>query len=91
MTASCRHIVFRGRVQGVGFRYTASRIAALHGVSGWVRNQSDGTVELVAAGSRSTLERFLDDLQQAMQGYITATDESPCPEHAVPETFEIRR
>jgi len=37
-----RHIIFRGNVQGVGFRFTAVRIAQRHGVAGWVRNLPDG-------------------------------------------------
>lgn len=91
MPESCRHIVFRGRVQGVGFRFTTSRIAASHGVSGWVRNQPDGTVELVATGPKRAVRAFVDDVQDTMAGYISSMDESPCPGHERPASFEIRR
>ena len=45
-----------GYVQGVGFRYFLLRKANQLGLTGWVRNNDDGTVELVAEGRRSELE-----------------------------------
>lgn len=53
-----------GRVQGVGFRHFATQQARRLGVNGWVRNESDGTVRVVAEGSRDALEDFLDRLRQ---------------------------
>jgi acylphosphatase len=52
------HAVVRGNVQGVGFRYFVQRKAQQLGLRGWVRNNDDGTVELVAEGPRSELERL---------------------------------
>ena len=52
-----------GRVQGVGFRNFTQRKARQIGVSGWVRNESDGSVHVEAEGPRSALE----DLQEALQ------------------------
>ena len=43
-----RHIIFYGYVQGVGFRYRASYIANRFGVTGWVKNCIDGSVEMEA-------------------------------------------
>lgn len=54
----------RGRVQGVSFRYATQRRAIELGVKGWVRNAQDGSVELIAEGSRGTLEQFLEFLHQ---------------------------
>ena len=45
-----RRVVVHGRVQGVGFRYSARRVAVGAGVDGWVRNRGDGTVEAVLEG-----------------------------------------
>jgi acylphosphatase len=53
------HAVVHGRVHGVGFRDFTQRRAAELGVTGWVRNQPDSTVEVVAEGDRETIERFL--------------------------------
>ncbi len=53
------HAVIRGDVQGVGFRYFLVRNAQALGLHGWVRNRDDGTVELVAEGSRRDLEQLL--------------------------------
>jgi acylphosphatase len=52
------HAVVRGEVQGVGFRYFLLRRAQQLGLRGWVRNNDDGTVELVAEGRKSELEQL---------------------------------
>jgi acylphosphatase len=51
-----RHVVFSGRVQGVGFRAHVEDVAARTGVGGWVRNRRDGTVEAVFAGDAKAME-----------------------------------
>lgn len=63
-------IVFTGRVQGVGFRYTAADVARRFEVAGWVRNEADGSVRSVIEGDPAELDRFLAALQEAMSGYI---------------------
>src|SRR5579862_1784993 len=50
-----RRYVVRGRVQGVGFRWFVEREAHVLGIAGWVRNNSDGSVEVLAVGSRDQL------------------------------------
>lgn len=52
-------MVFHGRVQGVGFRFTASRIARELGLTGWVHNRMDGAVEAEVQGGRQAIEDFL--------------------------------
>jgi acylphosphatase len=54
-----RHVVFRGRVQGVGFRAFVEDEAARTGVEGWVRNRRDGTVEAVFAGDAKAVEETI--------------------------------
>jgi acylphosphatase len=57
-TVRCRAIV-SGRVQGVFFRDTCERVATGLGVRGWVRNRADGSVEVVAEGSRDAVSELL--------------------------------
>ena len=59
-----RRYVVRGRVQGVGFRWFVEREAATIGVVGWVRNNFDGSVEVLATGSREQLNQFRRKLQE---------------------------
>jgi acylphosphatase len=58
----------RGRVQGVGFRYFVRQEATELGVSGWVSNQQDGSVRVVAEGSREALDELLDLLEAGPRG-----------------------
>ena len=57
-----------GRVQGVGFRYFILGIASDLGLSGWVANELDGTVRVVAEGSRPALEQLLAELREGPRG-----------------------
>lgn len=52
------HILVRGRVQGVYFRASAQREARRLGVCGWVKNRSDGTVEMLAEGEESSVREL---------------------------------
>ena len=56
--------IVRGYVQGVGYRYFARREAQARGLTGYVRNLADGSVEVVAEGARSQLEAFLQALER---------------------------
>jgi len=64
------HVFFSGYVQGVGFRYTARRIAQSLGLVGWVKNCYDGRVELVAEGEQELLQQMLTQLHRAFEGYV---------------------
>lgn len=61
---------FEGRVQGVGFRFTAVRMAERYAVAGSVKNLPDGRVLLTAEGQRDDLDAFLDDVRRAMGRHI---------------------
>lgn len=58
------HAVVSGRVQGVGYRYFALEEAMHLGLTGWVRNDPSGDVEVLAEGPQSELETYLDALWQ---------------------------
>ena len=59
-----RHYIFHGRVQGVGFRYTVYQLARRLGLTGWVRNQSDGTVEACIQGNIQQMNQLIASLKQ---------------------------
>jgi acylphosphatase len=64
-------IFFSGTVQGVGFRFTAERLARRFPVSGFVRNLDNGRVEVVAEGEEATLVDFLTAIRgSGMEHYI---------------------
>ena len=54
-----RHVIVRGRVQGVGYRFWMRSLALEHGIEGWVRNRRDGSVEAIFAGPAEAVERIL--------------------------------
>ena len=69
------HVYYSGRVHGVGFRYTAENIAHRLGLTGWVKNLTDGRVELVCEGAKEKIETFLTEIQEGSLGpYIKKAD-----------------
>lgn len=68
-----KRVIFEGRVQGVGFRYTTKDLARGFDVLGTVRNLPDGTVELIISGESGEVEEFLRDLVEdsAVAHHIT--------------------
>ena len=58
-------VIFQGRVQGVGFRYTVDRLARHFNVTGYVRNLSNGDVELIAEGEEVVLQDFLKAIRES--------------------------
>jgi acylphosphatase len=86
-----RRLMYSGRVQGVGFRYTTARIAGRHPVTGYVRNQADGSVELVVGGQPPAVQAFLDEVESTFAENITATRSEPLSPPQSFTRFEIRR
>ncbi|MBI3602261.1 MAG: acylphosphatase [Candidatus Omnitrophica bacterium] len=68
------HVIFSGAVQGVGFRYTARAFASTLKLTGWVKNLTDGRVELVCEGPREQVENLLYKLDQYYQADIKHKD-----------------
>ena len=58
------HIIVSGLVQGVGFRYFTKAAADRDGITGWVRNNSNGTVELIAQGTVEALKAFVTEIKK---------------------------
>ena len=86
-----RRVLYTGHVQGVGFRYTARRIAQGYSISGFVRNLSDGRVELVAEGSAAELDKFLAEIATTMSDHIRHVDMQSGRATGNFHSFEIAR
>jgi len=76
---------FSGTVQGVGFRYTAHQLARDFEVTGYVRNLSDGRVELLAEGAPDQVDGLVNAIQQTMRSYIR---ETACAESAATGAYQ---
>ena len=74
-----RHIIFYGQVQGVGFRYYASHKAEALGLTGWVRNLPDGTVEMEIQGREEGIDDLILFLDRRQWIEITAMDVKKLP------------
>lgn len=59
-----KRVIFSGRVQGVGFRYTTKDLARGFDVCGWVKNLPDGTVELQVMGDEDEVEDFIKEIAE---------------------------
>ncbi len=85
-----REIYYQGRVQGVGFRDTARRIARRFAVTGYVKNLPDGDVELVAEGSGEELDAFSAGLEAEMRRYIRGKSQRQRPATGEFANFSIQ-
>jgi acylphosphatase len=85
-----RHVFYEGRVQGVGFRWTAKNIAHGYEVTGWVRNLPDGRVEMQVSGEVDEVEAFIEAITESeLKGHIRKVDTSVIPPLAGVRGFEI--
>ena len=64
MTETAKHIFFSGHVQGVGFRFTAQSAARRYKLTGFVRNDRDGRVEMLVQGQAQDIEDCVSDLKE---------------------------
>ena len=59
-----RHMTFSGWVQGVGFRYRCRHAAAAYGCTGWMCNESDGTVTVEIQGTEESIEKVIEAIER---------------------------
>ena len=76
---------YSGRVQGVGFRYKVSNIAAGYDVCGYVENLDDGRVHLVASGDKQQVREFASEISKTMEGFIKSSEER---EDFIPHSYK---
>lgn len=84
------HVVARGRVQGVGYRYSLRVVAEQTGVTGWVRNRPDGTVEAEVEGAPDRVDRVLAWMAHGPPGASVEGVDANDREPAGAATFEVR-
>ncbi len=74
-----KRIRFYGRVQGVGFRYTAKWAAQSLGLTGWVKNESDGSVSMEVQGGENSINRMLEHINAGSYIKISWMDTEEIP------------
>ena len=85
-----RLICFSGMVQGVGFRFSACRIAINYDIAGYVRNLPDGAVECVVEGDEAEIDAFAEALSVEMGSYIRRQTSENAPYTGKLGTFTVR-
>ncbi|MCR5575623.1 MAG: acylphosphatase [Oscillospiraceae bacterium] len=85
-----KRLVFHGVVQGVGFRWRARAAADSAGVTGWVRNNFDGSVTMELQGSEAQIDRVVQTLERARYIRIEALEARRIPVDPEERRFEVR-
>jgi acylphosphatase len=73
MDQTAKRIIFSGQVQGVGFRFTAQRVANRHQLTGFVRNLPDGSVEVLTQGKPEDINKCIYEIKLAFAGCVRQT------------------
>lgn len=82
-------VTISGKVQGVGFRYYTQTIAEKFMLTGWVKNNDDGTVSIMVSGDDKVLGYFLEEVGSGNQyAYVSQVKKEELPYH-IYENFEI--
>lgn len=84
MEQIAKHVIFKGPVQGVGFRYTTRRTADRYDLTGYVRNLPDGTVEALLQGTEPNIAACVDEIREYFSGHvreIKMTDQPVNPQY----------
>lgn len=82
-------VIYKGNVQGVGFRYTAVDLAMKHPVKGFVQNLPNGDVKIVAEGEESVVNSFLEAINAQMGRFILSSIQNPMPASGHNTNFKI--
>ena len=79
MTILRKHIKFYGRVQGVGFRYRAEKSASIYDIYGWIRNNSDGSVEMEVQGEEENIDKMIELIKKGNFIEVDVIEEKNIP------------
>jgi acylphosphatase len=86
---TAKHVIFTGRVQGVGFRFTTLNIAGRYDLTGYVKNCPDGAVEMLAQGSPQDIDDAIADISESFPGYVRETKITEVPTDPKYTEFKI--
>jgi acylphosphatase len=86
----CYHVLFSGKVQGVGFRFFVLLAARDLGVTGWVRNLPDRSVEMKAEAEEAVLQQMISRVSHHFQGFIRDIHLQSLPASAAFQDFTIK-
>lgn len=81
---------FHGRVQGVGFRFTAQQLANSLGLTGWVYNDWDDTVLMEVQGRKETIDKLIEGLEKGIFIEIEKIDKKDLPYDEYERSFKIK-
>ena len=87
---ACRHVRVHGRVQGVGYHAWTVDTASRHGLTGWVRNLRDGTVEALLCGADGAVAAMLADMESGPSAAKVERVAAQASDEAPPAGFEQR-
>lgn len=83
------HVIFKGRVQGVGFRYQAKMLADKNNITGSVKNLTNGHVEAYVQADEKTIEKFIKEIKNLRFVRIESIDYKKIPIKAYEKDFKI--
>lgn len=89
MDRTAKHVIFKGHVQGVGFRYTSHNIARRYDITGFVRNLPDQSVEMLAQGPTQDVNNCIASIQDYFSGHIRETEITTVRHNATYTDFGI--
>ncbi len=84
-----KRIIFTGTVQGVGFRFSANSVAQRYRLTGYVRNLSNGSVEMLIQGRPDDIDDCLSEIGESFAGYIRDTKIQDLPPDPACTDFKI--
>ena len=84
-----KHLIFSGRVQGVGFRYQARHLAQSLGLTGWVKNLWDERVEMEVQGDEAQIYRLIEELSRGRFIYIDRVESETIPVDYHESSFRV--
>ncbi|HAE80793.1 MAG: acylphosphatase [Clostridium sp.] len=84
-----KHLIFSGRVQGVGFRYQARHLAQSLGLTGWVKNLWDERVEMEVQGEEAQIYRLIEELSRGRFIYIERVESETIPVDYHESSFRV--